>query len=176
MCLLGSAYAYVSPIRVPASVSSVRMQQKQQEEQGFSPFRNPFGQAQVPTNQQPVVEMQNLRRQPFYDWADDDESYKNKLSDLYKFLTFLISLPVAYTTFNVLPYELPQLILSANIGTFAAMLPFVLRLRVGWGFVSERLREKETYYEANQRALFATKDKEVRLCFVCLCMEDDRFT
>eukprot|EP00966_Prymnesium_polylepis_P238104 5506139-Prymnesium_polylepis.2 len=73
-----------------------------------------------------------------------------------------ISLPIAYTTYNVLPNELPQIFLAANIGTFGAMLPFVLRLRVGWGFVSERLREKETYFEAQQRGLFARKDKEVR--------------
>ena len=54
-------------------------------------------------------------------------------------------------------------ILAANIGTFAVMLPFIARLRVGWGYVSERLKERKTYYEANQRGLFATKDREMQL-------------
>ena len=35
--------------------------------------------------------------------------------------------------------------------------------RVGWGYVSERLKERKTYYEANQRGLFATKDREMQL-------------
>ena len=116
----------------------------------------------MPVDQQPVVEMQQLRAQPFYDWADTSESYQGKLGDLWKFTMLFISLPVSYATFSVLPYEFPQLFLAANIGTLTAMLPFVVRLRVGWGFVSERLREKETYYEAQQRGLFARKDKEVR--------------
>jgi hypothetical protein len=29
--------------------------------------------------------------------------------------------------------------------------------------VSERLKERKTYYEANQRGLFATKDREMQL-------------
>ena len=117
----------------------------------------------MPVDQQPVMEMQALRAQPFYDWADTPESYRKNLGDLWKFTMLFISLPVSYTTFSVLPYEFPQLFLAANIGTLTAMLPFVVRLRVGWGFVSERLREKETYYEAQQRGLFARKDREVRL-------------
>ena len=53
-----------------------------------------------------------------------------------------------------------QLLLSANIGTVAVMIPFVLRLRVGWAFVSTRLKEKASYYEAQQRGLLARKDRE----------------
>jgi len=43
------------------------------------------------------------------------------------------------------------------------MIPFIFRLRAGWGFASQRLREKSTYYEAQQRGLFAKKDKETAL-------------
>jgi len=170
LCTIAYAAAYVAParrsdvpstpVRATCATRRLVMQQNQQREQSSSRFRNPFGPNEVPEDQQPVVEMRNLRREPFYDWADDDEKYKQKLTDLYVYTSLLLSLPIAYTTFNVLPDEIPQIILSANIGTFATMLPFVVRLRVGWGFVSERLREKETYFEAKQRALFATKDRE----------------
>ena len=51
---------------------------------------------------------------------------------LYAAIMLLISLPVSYTTFHQLPFELPQLLIAANIGTLAVMIPFVLRLRVGW--------------------------------------------
>ena len=44
------------------------------------------------------------------------------------------------------------------------VLVFLLRLRTGWGYVSQRLREKSTYYEENGasgRGGYVTeKDKE----------------
>ena len=123
---------------------------------------NPFGQAAVPKGQQPLTELKELRRQHFYDWAESD-AYKSKVTQVYQFIMLFISLPVSYATFDQLPNELPQLFLAANIGTFAVMLPFIARLRVGWGYVSERLKERKTYYEANQRGLFATKDREMQL-------------
>jgi hypothetical protein len=63
-------------------------------------------------------------------------------------------------TFYNLPEELPNLLVAANIGTFPAMFLFVLRLRVGWGFVAGRLRASETYYEADQTGNVAKKDRE----------------
>ena len=42
---------------------------------------------------------------------------------------------VLWQTFHQLPFELPQLLIAANIGTLAVMIPFVLRLRVGWASV-----------------------------------------
>ena len=109
------------------------------------------------------MEFRELQRQPFYDWAADDDRYKAKLADLYKFISVFASLPIAYTTYHRIPFELPQLFLSANIGTLAVMTPFVARLRIGYGYVSQRLREKTFYYEAQQRGLFAKKDEESAL-------------
>ena len=80
--------------------------------------------------------------------------------NLYAAIMLLISLPVSYTTFHQLPFELPQLLIAANIGTLAVMIPFVLRLRVGWASVSKRLKENTFYYESQQRGLFAKKDRE----------------
>ena len=101
-------------------------------------FSFPFLQGNVPKDQQPVVELKNLRQQPFFNWADD-KGYKNKLIGLYQAISLFASLPIAYTTYYNIPDELPNLLLAANLGTLAAMLPFVLRLRVGWGFVSKRV-------------------------------------
>jgi len=120
-----------------------------------------FFQQNVPEDQQPVVELQNLRQQAFYDWVDDDD-YGGKLRNLWIGIMFFFSLPISYATYDQLPYELPQLFLSANLGTLAVMLPFIVRLRVGWGFVSKRLRAKASYYEAEQRGLMARKDRETQ--------------
>jgi len=122
----------------------------------------PFFQSRVPEDQTPTFELQNLKRQPFQDWPQDEE-YGGKLLQLYYAINLFASLPVAYVTYDNLPAELPQLLLSANIGTLAAMLPFIARLRVGWGFVSQRLKEKSTYFEAQQRGLFARKDRGTEL-------------
>ena len=56
-----------------------------------------------------------------------------------------------------LGFELPQLIIASNLGTLSVMIPFLFRLRVGWGSISNRLKQKSFYYEAQQRGLFARK-------------------
>ena len=135
-----------------------RMQTDQKEETGGG-FSLPFLQPNVPVDQQPVMELKNLKSQAFYDWADDDDKYKEKLISLYQGIMLFASLPISYTTFYNLPGELPNLLVAANLGTVCIMVPFIARLRVGWGFVSQRLREKSTYYEANQRGFLARKGK-----------------
>ena len=116
------------------------------------------GGGDVPEDQQPAVALQELRGQPFLDWAADDE-YEKRLFSLWTNVMLFLSLPIAFTTFNQIPFELPQLFLAANIGTlFWVMLPFVARQRLSWGFVSKRLRERELYYEQNERGFFARKD------------------
>jgi len=114
----------------------------------------------LPEQQQPVNAFQDLTSKPFFDWPMTDE-YNGKLFNLYLVMMAIVGLPVAYTTFDVLPKELPQLFLSANIGTLAvAMLPFTIRLRWGWGFISGRLKKERLYYEQQERGFFARKDRE----------------
>jgi len=95
----------------------------------------------VPADQQPVAELQALRNEPFYDWADTSEGLKGNLLKLFVGISLLLSLPVSYNTYNQLPFELPQLLIAANLGTLTVMIPFVLRLRVGWSSVSTRLKQ-----------------------------------
>jgi len=120
-----------------------------------------FGRGAMPEGQGAVDELRQLRKQAFLDWASS-EDYADKLVNLYGATMLLISLPVAYTTFDRLPEEIPQLLISANMGTLVFMIGFVLRLRLSWGLVGERLREKKSYYEANQVGNFFTKDREER--------------
>jgi hypothetical protein len=153
---------------LPAGGASVRSAARSQRPllrlgtEDAQPFPG-FFQREVPEDQQPIVELQQLRKQPFYDWVETNDGYVEKLKTLYVALMLLVSLPVAYNTYSVFPYELPQFLLAANLGTLFVMIPFVFRLRVGWAFVSARLKEKVTYYEAEQRGLFARKDRETSL-------------
>lgn len=121
-----------------------------------------FLQRGLPKDQQPVREVQNLRAGFAYDWATD-EGYGKKLLQAYAALMFVISLPVAYDTYKLLPDQLPELVAAAHTGTAAFLLVFVLRLRNGWGFVERRLKERVTYYETEKKGGFlARKDNEER--------------
>lgn len=114
----------------------------------------------LPKDQQPVREVQNLRAGFAYDWATD-EGYGKKLLQAYAALMFVVSLPVAYDTYTLLPDQLPELLAAAHTGTAAFLLVFVLRLRNGWGFVERRLKERVTYYETEKKGGFlARKDNE----------------
>ena len=75
----------------------------------------PFLQGGVPEGQQPLNELRELQRKPFYDWAEDD-SYSEKLTRVYQLCMLFVSLPISYVTFDQFPSELPQVFLSANIG------------------------------------------------------------
>jgi hypothetical protein len=124
-------------------------------------FPLPFFQQEVPEDQQASAELNALKRQFAGDWPADD-GYNGKLFTLYAGLMLFISLPIAYTTFYVLPDEIPQLFIASNFGTFAAMLAFVLKIRYDWGTVSGRLNSRTTYFEADQTGQRAQKDKGVR--------------
>lgn len=125
-------------------------------------FPIPFFQQDIPEDQQPTYELRQLQKQTFQDWPCDD-GYTGKLFNLYAGIMLFLSLPISYTTFYVLPDELPQLFISANFGTLAVMILFVLRLKVSWGFVSQRLKARESYYEADQTGRTARKDKATLL-------------
>lgn len=160
--LLSSGLAFhAAPLQLARSATRARTPLLQETETKPSPFA--LFQRNMPEDQQPVFELQNLRSQAFYDWAESDDGYAEKLRGLYFGIMLFLSLPISYTTYSQLPFELPQLFLAANLGTLGVMLPFVFRLRVGWAFVSKRLREKASYYEAEQRGLLARKDRETQV-------------
>lgn len=57
----------------------------------------------VPADQQPVAELQALRNEPFYDWADTSEGLKGNLLKLFVGISLLLSLPVSYNTYTMAP-------------------------------------------------------------------------
>jgi len=122
----------------------------------------PFLQGNAPPDQQAVTELNNLKKNDFGDWPTTD-AYNGKLFTLYAGLSLFISLPIAYTTFYVLPDEIPQLLIAANFGTFAVMIAFVVKLRLDWGIIGRRLASRITYFEADQTGQKVTKDKATLL-------------
>ena len=120
-----------------------------------------FFQPDVPEDQQATSELRALKAQFAGDWAASD-AYNGKLFTLYAGLMLFISLPVSYTTFYVIPDEIPQLLIASNFGTFAAMLVFIAKLRLDWTGVSRRLGSRTIYFEADQTGQQAKKDKGVR--------------
>ena len=82
------------------------------------PRRRPFLSQRIPEDQEPVVQLQVLSGAPFYDWAATD-AYGDRIVGLYQGTMIFLSLPISLVTFNVLPAELPQLLLAANMGTCA---------------------------------------------------------
>ena len=104
----------------------------------------PFTQDDVPLNQQPTQELKELRAQSFFDWSElGDEEYFRRIGVLYAALSILLGLPVALSTYSA-PTEVPQALLAAAVGGALPTLGFDLRLRVGWGYVSGRLTDRET--------------------------------
>jgi len=158
--LLG-AEAYVGRVPVPQR-RRCRGAILQEEGKTKSPFPLPFFQQNVPEDQQPTFELRNLKKQAFQDWPTTD-GYNGKLFTLYQGITLFLSLPIAYTTFYVIPDELPQLFISSNFGTFAVMIAFIARLRLSWGFVSKRLKSRTAYFEADQTGKTVIKDKGMLL-------------
>ena len=109
----------------------------------------PFAQAEVPTEQQPTVEMRQLKQEPFMPWAElDDTSFYPRIAAVWSLAFFPLSLPIALSTYTELS-DLPTALLAANVGGSSVLLAFLLRLRAGWGYVSMRLTDRVTYYEDN---------------------------
>jgi len=126
------------------------------------PRPTPFLENEVPATQQPVVELRELRAEPFFGWAESDE-YLKKVLRLLAAFSLLLGLPISLVTYDDQPRQLLQAILAAVIGGSLPTLGFVLRLRAGWGFVSGRLTAPSTYFEVNERGFEKEKDAETRL-------------
>ena len=136
--------------------------QQQTEEKGFScPFRSSSRACRRTSSRQRSCA--SLKKQPFMQWAADEE-YTSRLGTLYQAISLFLSLPVAYTTFYNLPGELPNLLVAANLGTIAAMIPFVIRLRVGWGFVSQRLKSSARHITRRTSAASSPRRTKATCC------------
>lgn len=107
------------------------------------PFLNP----RVPVEDNPIVQLKEIRKEAFMDWGQSDEEWREQMIVLYLFISGFLSWPIAYVTYYVLPKELPNLITTANIGTFPAMFIFLWNLRSKWDDIAYNLRSKKIVFE-----------------------------
>ena len=157
-----SAFAYRAPpcaYHAPLLDSARRAAAPHLLAAGNDDDPRPFLQSDVPLPQQPTQELQELRREPFMDWPTSAD-YTQKVSVLAAVLVALLGAPIALTTYGDLPAQLPQAALAACVGGAVPLLAFVLRLRVGWAYVSRRLTDRLTYFEVRGQSRTSEKDDE----------------
>ncbi|MBE9125092.1 CGLD27 family protein [Coleofasciculus sp. LEGE 07092] len=100
----------------------------------------------VPTEQQPVNEYQQLADSYFFGWVRRDlRSYVTKLACVWG-LSWLIAGPVAAASFAPQKH-LVQFILAGGAGALVFVMLILLRLYLGWSYVSDRLFRKTISYE-----------------------------
>ena len=75
-------------------------------------------------------------------------------------LSILLGVPIALSASESLTLES---ILITLVGGAVPTLAFVLRLRTGWGYVSNRLSEKQVYYESERQQTHRTRTR-AKLC------------
>eukprot|EP00903_Cladosiphon_okamuranus_P008483 g8150.t1 len=98
----------------------------------------------VPTDQQPFNELQELKEDPLFGWAQEDfKGLVTRLGLIYAG-AMAISIPIGTTTF---PNQLPEALLAANVGGLGVLLAVAIRLYSGWSYVSLRLGAEVVEYE-----------------------------
>ncbi|CAM9958431.1 unnamed protein product [Phaeothamnion confervicola] len=109
------------------------------------------GSRQVPLDQQPFNELQNLKASllgeaPLFGWAQLDlKGLVFRLLGVYGMGLF-ISYPIAKVTFPA-DAQVLESWLAANVGALALVTVLVLRLWVGWSYVKGRLEAEAVEYE-----------------------------
>ena len=103
-----------------------------------------------------------MKRQSFFDWAElPDSEYNARIGYLFVAMTIILGVPISLSSYSSM--LLPQACLSALVGGAIPTLMFALRLRTGWGYISNRLVAKEVYYEMKQRGYLVKKDAESQM-------------
>eukprot|EP00752_Nemacystus_decipiens_P010420 g9287.t1 len=98
----------------------------------------------VPEDQQPFNELQELKEDPLFGWAQEDfKGLVTRLALIYAG-AMAISIPIGTTTF---PNQLPEALLAANVGGLGVLLAVAIRLYSGWSYVSVRLGAEVVEYE-----------------------------
>lgn len=102
---------------------------------------------EVPEEQQPVVELQQLKQSPFFGWAQlPAGDFTSRLGLVWGAAFLFVSLPISATSFEW-STELPQLLLAANIGGVGVLFAFLVRMYIGWSYVGDRLKSSVFVYE-----------------------------
>ena len=111
------------------------------------PSKEPGGDpSKVPQAQRPVEEYISLIESPFFAWAQSPKQLLQNSSILYAITFVLVSYPISNVSFPLDSQILPRLI-SANFGTLAFLLAFLLRIFSGWSYVATRLQSSQIDFE-----------------------------
>ena len=102
---------------------------------------------EVPPDQRPVNELQQLKDSLLYSWATlDSGAYSKRLIILWGGVFTLLSGPIAYQTFDPL-YQPIEFFLSASTGSLLVVAVASLRIYLGWKYVADRLMTATLEYE-----------------------------
>lgn len=100
----------------------------------------------VPDEQQPVNEYEQLKTSWLYrDSSLGWRQYANTIVWVYS-ISWLIAGPVAAASFPPHKY-LPQFILTGAVTACVGVLFLLVRLYLGWTYISERLSSQTVFYE-----------------------------
>jgi hypothetical protein len=100
----------------------------------------------VPVEQQPINEYQSLKESWFYSWATLDwVSYLKPFLVIWA-LSWIVAAPVATVSFPWTKYPW-HFALSGAAGASIIPILALLRLYLGWVYISDRLSQETIFYE-----------------------------
>jgi hypothetical protein len=100
----------------------------------------------VPPEQLPLNEYEDLKESWFFRWATlERPQYVTKLTWV-GLLSLAVSAPVAAASFPVAKYSIKFLLVSAG-GSILFVFLVLMRLYLGWSYVSSRLMDMNVIYE-----------------------------
>jgi len=103
--------------------------------------------AAVPKDQRPSNELTQLKGDLLYSWGSLELSeYIKRLAGVFAFFVAMVGGPIAYQTFS--PTDQPiEWALSASVGSLVVVTIVVVRIYLGWAYVSDRLLSATYAYE-----------------------------
>lgn len=105
----------------------------------------------VPVDMQPANEWMQLKQEFLFDWPLlSIPEFAARLSGVFAFFAFIISLPIASDTYSQ-PEEIGFRLLATVIGGMSVTLALVLRFLAGYSFVANRLAAEAVYFETDER-------------------------
>ncbi|KAG1680192.1 hypothetical protein FOA52_000305 [Chlamydomonas sp. UWO 241] len=111
------------------------------------PAATAYLEAAVPSDQRPVNELRELKDDTLYSWGKLElTDYLLRLGGVFAFFTAAVGGPIAFQTFSPMAQPI-EWILSATVGSLVVVALVVVRIFLGWSYVSERLLSAAYPYE-----------------------------
>ena len=100
----------------------------------------------VPDEQQPLNEYSQLKESWFFSWGNAEMlDYARKIAWIWFWATIIVT-PIAWTSFPLDRYP-AKLAISANLGGMFFLTLILVRMYLGWRYISERLQTENLVYE-----------------------------